>query len=193
MFHFKNNTHGSHREFLRLFDEQLAGLFALAIRMTRNHLDAEDLVQDTAMKAFRYFNRFDRGTNFRAWTYRILTNNYINNYRKKKKSPDSVEIDNVAFKLKDSDNGYWDRLDDRNNDFSYSEIFDDELNRAIESLPDEYRIVVLLSDVESFNYKEIAEIIGRPIGTVMSRLHRGRKILQRALTGYARKQGYVSV
>jgi len=101
-------------EFNRLFEEHLNGLFSLALRMTRNQLDAEDLVQDTALKAYRYFNKFDKGTNFRAWIYRILTNNFINTYRRKKKQPTKVDLANVAFKLEEDGAGFWDQIDDRN-------------------------------------------------------------------------------
>ena len=177
-------------EFDNLFRENILGLFSLALRMTHNQLDAEDLVQETAMKAFRYFYRFDRGTNFRAWVYRILTNNFINNYRRKKKAPTQVELEDVAFKLDEEGAGFWEKLDDRSNGFDYADLFDDEINHAIDRLPDEYKIVVLLSDVESLSYKEIAEIISHPIGTVMSRLHRGRKMLQKSLARYAKENGY---
>lgn len=180
-------------EFDILFREHLNGLFSLALRMTRNTLDAEDLVQETAMKAFRYFQRFESGTNFRAWIYRILTNNFINGYRKKQKAPTAVEIESISFKLEAGGEGFWEQLNDRNNGFEYEDLFDDEINAAIDKLPDEYKIVVLLSDVEQLSYKEIAEIIQHPLGTVMSRLHRGRKMLQRSLSRYARENGYKAV
>jgi len=188
------NSKASERpdEFDSLFREHLNGLYALALRMTRNPLDAEDLVQETALKAYRYFHRFDAGTNFRAWIYRILTNNFINAYRKHKKTPAQTEIDSVSYKLDQSGSGFWDQLNDRNEEHDYKDVFDDEINAALERLPDEYKMVVLLCDVEGFSYKEISGIIGHPIGTVMSRLHRGRKLLQRALLKYAKNQGYRS-
>lgn len=186
---FKHNKEDA-AEFTRLFEEQINSLYSMALRMTRNQLDAEDLLQETAMRAYRYFNKFDRGTNFRAWIYRILTNNYINVYRKKKKAPTSVEIDSVSFKLEEKGGTYWDDLQERNSGFSYSDIFDDEVSQAIDKLPDEYKIVVLLADVDELSYKEIADVIERPIGTVMSRLHRGRKMLQKMLSGYARDKGF---
>ncbi len=187
---FRSKSDDAKYEFDSLFGENIRGLFSLALRMTHNQLDAEDLVQETAMKAFRYFYRFDRGTNFRAWVYRILTNNFINNYRRKKKAPTQVELEDVAFKLDEEGAGFWEKLDDRNHGFDYADLFDDEINHAIDRLPDEYKIVVLLSDVESLSYKEIAEIISHPIGTVMSRLHRGRKMLQKSLARYAKENGY---
>ena len=187
---FRSKSDDAKYEFDILFRENIRGLFSLALRMTHNQLDAEDLVQETAMKAFRYFYRFDRGTNFRAWVYRILTNNFINNYRRKKKAPIQVELEDVAFKLDEEGAGFWEKLDDRNHGFDYADLFDDEINHAIDRLPDEYKIVVLLSDVESLSYKEIAEIISHPMGTVMSRLHRGRKMLQKSLARYAKENGY---
>jgi len=178
-------------EFNRLFEEQLNGLFSLALRMTRNQLDAEDLVQDTALKAYRYFNKFDMGTNFRAWIYRILTNNFINTYRRKKKQPTKVDLSNVAFKLPEKGAGFWDQVDNRDYNYEYEDLFDDEINTAIDRLPEEYKIVVLLADVEGLCYKDIASVINRPIGTIMSRLHRGRKMLQRSLARYAANEyGY---
>ncbi|MCG8607481.1 sigma-70 family RNA polymerase sigma factor [bacterium] len=187
---FRTKASDNRYEFDILFRENLRGLFSLALRMTRHQLDAEDLVQETALKAFRHFDRFDRGTNFRAWIYRILTNNYINSYRKKKKAPTRVQIEDIEFRLDDPNSGFWEGLNDRNNGYDYDDLFDDEISRAIDRLPDEYKVVVLLSDVESLSYKEIAKIIDHPIGTVMSRLHRGRKMLQKSLTRYAKENGY---
>ncbi|MCH8020740.1 sigma-70 family RNA polymerase sigma factor, partial [candidate division KSB1 bacterium] len=175
---FKSKNNGRDYEFDILLRENLNGMFSLALRMTRNQLDAEDLIQDTALKAFRYFHKFDRGTNFRAWIYRILTNNFINFYRKNQKQPTQIEIENVSFKLEQEGAGFWNRLNDRNNGFDYDDLFDDEINAAIDKLPEEYRIVLLLADVEGLSYKEISEVIAHPLGTVMSRLHRGRKMLQ---------------
>jgi len=188
-FGLKRNK-GTEHEFDILFRENINGLFSLALRLTRNQLDAEDLVQETGLKAFRYFHRFDKGTNFRAWIYRIMTNNFINHYRKNKKQPNRVEIDAVSFKLEEEKSGFWDLVDDRNNHFDYETVFDDEISTAIDKLPDEYKIVVLLADVEGLSYKEISTVIDHPIGTVMSRLHRGRKMLQRSLSRYAKEFGY---
>ena len=191
LFKLKNN--GRDYEFDILLRENINGMFSLALRMTRNQLDAEDLVQDTSLKAFRYFHKFDQGTNFRAWIYRILTNNFINFYRKNQKQPAQIEIENVSFKLKQEGAGFWNRLNDRNNGFDYDDLFDDEINAAIDKLPGEYRIVLLLADVEGLSYKEISEVIAHPLGTVMSRLHRGRKMLQRSLRRYAVENGYKMV
>jgi len=187
---FKSKNNGRDYEFDILLRKNINGMFSLALRMTRNQLDAEDLVQDTSLKAFRYFHKFDQGTNFRAWIYRILTNNFINFYRKNQKQPAQIEIENVSFKLKQEGAGFWNRLNDRNNGFDYDDLFDDEINAAIDKLPGEYRIVLLLADVEGLSYKEISEVIAHPLGTVMSRLHRGRKMLQRSLRRYAEENGY---
>lgn len=187
---FKSNNDDRRDKLDLLLREHLDGMYSIALRMTRNPLDAEDLVQDTALRAYRFFHRFEYGTNFKAWVYRILTNNYINRYRKKQKQPTHVEMDKISFKLNDNGSSYWDQLDNIDNGYDYHEMFDDQINQAIDTLPDEYRIVVLLSDVEGFSYKEIAEIIDHPMGTVMSRLHRGRKILQRKLARYAKENGY---
>lgn len=178
-------------EFDILFREHINGLYALALRMTHNVLDAEDLVQETALKAFKYFHRFDSGTNFRAWIYRILTNNFINSYRRTKRRPTQVDMEDVAFRLEEEGADFWHDLNDRSNDFDYNDVFDDEINAALAKLPDEYKIVVLLADVEGLSYKEIAGVIEHPLGTVMSRLHRGRKMLQKRLNGYAREEGYI--
>lgn len=186
----KSKTEDHKYEFDILLREHLQGMYTIALRMTWNSLDAEDLVQDTALKAFRFFHKFERGTNFRAWIYRILTNNYINIYRKNKNRPSRVDIDAVAYKLEEERSGFWHHLDDRFIGENCEDLFDDEINVALNSLPDEYKIVVLLSDVEGFSYKEIAEIIAHPIGTVMSRLHRGRKMLQKRLLKYAKENGY---
>ncbi len=190
---FKSKNNGREYEFDILLRENINGMFSLALRMTRNQLDAEDLVQDTSLKAFRYFHKFDQGTNFRAWIYRILTNNFINFYRKNQKQPTQIEIENVSFKLEQEGAGFWNRLNDRNNGFEYDDLFDDEINAAIDKLPEEYRIVLLLADVEGLSYKEISEVIVHPLGTVMSRLHRGRKMLQRSLRRYAEENGYKMV
>ena len=187
---FKSKNNGRDYEFDILLRENINGMFSLALRMTRNQLDAEDLVQDTSLKAFRYFHKFDQGTNFRAWVYRILTNNFINFYHKNQKQPAQIEIENVSFKLEQEGAGFWNRLNDRNNGFDYDDLFDDEINAAIDKLPGEYRIVLLLADVEGLSYKEISEVIAHPLGTVMSRLHRGRKMLQRSLRRYAKENGY---
>jgi len=169
----------------------LPSLYGAALRLTRNPTDAEDLVQDTYLRAFRGFAGFQEGTNLKAWLYRILTNNFINTYRKKQREPQIVEGPD------DIDEWYlYDRLGGRNVEVSaetevLDRIPDADVKAALESLPENFRLPVLLADVEGFSYKEIAEIMETPIGTVMSRLHRGRKALQKALWDTAKERGLV--
>jgi RNA polymerase sigma-70 factor (ECF subfamily) len=169
----------------------LPSLYGAALRMTRNRADAEDLVQDTYLRAFRGFASFQEGTNLKAWLYRILTNSFINTYRKKQREPQTVEGPD------DLDEWYlFDRLGARSVETSAEEqvldqLPDEEVKAALESLPENFRLPVLLADVEGFSYKEIAEIMDTPIGTVMSRLHRGRKALERALWETAKERGLV--
>jgi RNA polymerase sigma-70 factor, ECF subfamily len=169
----------------------LPSLYAAAMRMTRNPTDAEDLVQDTYLRAFRGFGGFQEGTNLKAWLYRILTNSFINTYRKKQREPQTVEGPD------DIDEWYlYDRLGGRNVEVSaetevLDRIPDADVKAALESLPENFRLAVLLADVEGFSYKEIAEIMDVPIGTVMIRLHRGRKGLERALWDTAKERGLI--
>lgn len=169
----------------------LSSLYGAAMRLTRNPADAEDLVQETYLRAFRGFAGFQEGTNLKAWLYRILTNSYINTYRKKQREPQTVEGPD------DIDEWYlFDRLGARNVEGSAEDevlerIPDEDVKQALESLPENFRMPVLLADVEGFSYKEIAEIMDTPIGTVMSRLHRGRKALERALWETAKERGLV--
>jgi len=169
----------------------LPSLYGAAMRLTRNPSDAEDLVQETYLRAFRGFGGFTEGTNLKAWLYRILTNQFINTYRKKQREPQIVEGPD------DLDEWYlYDKLGGRSVEASaetevLDQIPDADVKAALESLPENFRIPVLLADVEGFSYKEIAEIMETPIGTVMSRLHRGRKALEKALWETARARGLV--
>jgi RNA polymerase sigma-70 factor (ECF subfamily) len=169
----------------------LPSLYGAAMRLTRNPTDAEDLVQEAYLRAFRGFGGFQEGTNLKAWLYRILTNQFINTYRKKQREPQIVEGPD------DLDEWYlYDKLGGRSVEASAeSEVLDQipdaDVKAALESLPENFRIPVLLADVEGFSYKEIAEIMETPIGTVMSRLHRGRKALEKALWETARTRGLV--
>jgi RNA polymerase sigma-70 factor (ECF subfamily) len=169
----------------------LPSLYGAAMRLTRNPTDAEDLVQETYLRAFRGFAGFQEGTNLKAWLYRILTNSYINTYRKKQREPQTVDGPD------DVDEWYlYDRLGGRSVEDSaettvLDTIPDQAVKDAVESLPERFRLPVLLADVEGFSYKEIAEIMDTPIGTVMSRLHRGRKALEKALWETAKERGFV--
>ena len=163
------------------------GLYSAAMRMTRNAADAEDLVQETYLKAFNAYERFETGTNLKAWMYRILTNSYINAYRKKQRRPDESDIDDIEdLYLYRRLGGAESAVLSRSAEDELLEMFgEDEVKLALEDLPEHYRMPILLADVEGFAYKEIAEILDVPIGTVMSRLHRGRKQLQKRLYAFA--------
>lgn len=166
-------------------------LYSAALRMTRNQADAEDLVQEAYLRAFRSFHTFQEGTNLRAWLFRILTNAYINIYRAKQRRPVETDLDDLE------DLYLYRRLGSMETaaasmsaEEQFMDLFtDDEVKQALEDLPDNFRLPVLLADVEGFAYKEIAEMLDIPIGTVMSRLHRGRKAMQRALYDFAEANG----
>jgi RNA polymerase sigma-70 factor, ECF subfamily len=169
----------------------LPSLYGAAMRLTRNRSDAEDLVQETYLRAYRGFAGFQEGTNLKAWLYRILTNSYINTYRKKQREPQIVDgpEDVDEWYLYDRLGGQ--RVEDSAETTVLDTIPDQAVKDAVESLPERFRLPVLLADVEGFSYKEIAEIMDTPIGTVMSRLHRGRKALEKALWETAKERGFV--
>ena len=186
-----SKEHKKQSAFLKLANEHMDALYSTSLRMTRNQPDAEDLLQDTCMRAYRFFDKFMPGTNFKAWIFKILTNTFINRYRKKIKEPQSVDFEKVQAKFVHESDAEAGQRDIRFIDDAYRELFDDKINGAFDRLSDSFRLVVVLSDVHSFSYKEIAEIIDKPIGTVMSRLSRGRKQMQRYLEEYARDSGYI--
>ena len=169
-------------------------LYSAALRYTRNPADAEDLVQDAFAKAFSAFHQFEPGTNLRAWLYRILTNTYINSYRKQQRQPQQVSAD-ADWDGEGGDFSLYDRIAEATQAPAEVEVLrhlaDDEVKQALADLPDQFRMAVYLADVEGFSYAEIADIMGTPIGTVMSRLHRGRAALQKALYDYAVQRGLV--
>jgi RNA polymerase sigma-70 factor (ECF subfamily) len=168
-------------------------LFSTALRMTRNRSDAEDLVQETYIKGWRSFHTFQEGTNLRAWLFRIMTNTYINKYNAQKRKGTEVELDDVEelFLYKRLGSIDQSQLSSSAEDQMLELFTDDEVKTALESLPEDFRIPVLLSDVDGFSYKEISEMLEIPIGTVMSRLHRGRKAMQKMLYEYARDRGLI--
>ncbi len=180
------------KEFSQLVDPHLSSLYSTALRMTHNQSDAEDLVQDTLFKAFRALDQFQKNTNFRAWIFRILVNTFITAYRKAIKQPQKVSYDDLEefFLYKRLDETV--SLQETSKEEFLENLFDDDVKDALESLPYQFRLVVLLCDVEGFSYNEIANIIDAPLGTVMSRLYRGRKLLQRQLWNYAKKRGYIT-
>ena len=166
-------------------------LYAAAMRVTRNRADAEDLVQETYLKGFRSFHTFNEGTNLRAWLFRILTNTYINKYRKQQRGFDESDLGDIEdLYLYKRMGTFEDASIGRSAEESLMTMLpDDEVKQALENLPENFRLPVILADVEGFAYKEIAEILEIPIGTVMSRLHRGRKAMQKALHDYAAARG----
>ncbi len=169
-------------------------LYSAALRMTRNPADAEDLVQETFLKAYRGYGGFKEGTNLSAWLYRILTNNFINRYRKQQRRPHEVELDEVQdlylYRKLAPTEGH--RVARSAEDQVFEAVRGADVRRAIDSLPDRFRMPILLADLQGFSYKEIAEMLDIPIGTVMSRLHRGRKALQKLLWETAKEQGIVN-
>ncbi|MCX6138235.1 MAG: sigma-70 family RNA polymerase sigma factor [Ignavibacteriales bacterium] len=160
-----------------------------ALRITGSNDDAKDLLQETYLKAYRFWDKYEKGTNVRAWLYRIMKNTYINMYRKEAKEPDMVDFDEIK-------EFYHGMLDDSaegndSHDEMFDKMFDDDVSKALASLPEDFRTVVLLCDIEGMSYEEIAEFVNVPVGTVRSRLHRGRKLLYSLLFDYAKKRGFL--
>src|SRR6266545_2509885 len=166
----------------------MGSLYSAALRMTRSPPDAEDLVQETYLRAYRGFGGFEEGTNLKAWLYKILTNTFINTYRAKKRRPDDSEDFYLFRRLGGLEAAEAGRTPETEVLESIPEAV---VKEALESLPEQFRMAVLLADVEGFSYKEIADIMDVPIGTVMSRLHRGRKQLQQRLWEFGRERGLV--
>jgi RNA polymerase sigma-70 factor (ECF subfamily) len=174
------------------FDEEIIphmdALYNFALRLTTDPNDAEDLVQDTIVKAYRFFSSYEKGTNAKAWMFRILKNSFINNYRKSSKKPSQVDYDEVS--------SYYESIRAERTETSdlenlmFREMMDDDLSMALKRLPEDFRTVVLLCDVDGYTYEEIANMLDVPIGTIRSRLHRGRNLLKTELLEYAKTRGY---
>ena len=164
-------------------------LYNFALRTTGNEDDARDLLQETYLKAYRFWDKYEKGTNIRAWLFRIMKNSYINRYRKETKEPDKVDYEDIenfynTIRAESTDpNDLQQQL--------YGNLLGDEVTKALQSLPDDFRTVVILCDIEGLTYEEISEFVECPIGTVRSRLHRGRKLLQAKLFEYAKQQGFI--
>jgi RNA polymerase sigma-70 factor (ECF subfamily) len=168
----------------------LDSLYATGLRMTRDPRDTEDLVQDTLLAAYRFFDRFEPGTNCKAWLFKILTNTFINKYRKRMREREVRDVidqdDTPSLMSEDVTNASRDP-----EAALVGNLLSDDIKRALEAVPHDYRMAVVLRDIEEFSYKEIADIMDCPVGTVMSRLHRGRRLLQKSLRDYAIKEGVV--
>jgi RNA polymerase sigma-70 factor (ECF subfamily) len=172
------------KEFEETALQHMNALYSAALRMSKDKTEADDLVQDTYLRAYRFFDRFEKGTCIKAWLLKILKNTFINNFKKQAKKPEHVDFDRL--KLSEDEPASSDNPEE---ELLYS-FFGEEFNRAMSALPEEFRNVIFLSDVEGRSYKEIAERLLCPIGTVMSRLHRGRKLLRISLREQARELGY---
>lgn len=179
------------KQFEALAFPHMDALYSTALRMARNALDAEDLVQDVYLRAYRFFDKFEQGTNFKAWIFKILTNTFINRYRQKVREPQHTEFEKVEYFYTVAEKERDDKYETRYDEKRYADLFGDEINTALGKLSYDFRAVVILCDIEGFSYKEIAAIIGTPIGTVMSRLSRARQQLQKYLREYARREGFV--
>lgn len=180
------------KEFEQAVFAYVAPLYRSALRLTRNKSDAQDLVQDTVLKAYRFFHRYQRGTNLKAWLFKIMTNLYINAYREKARKPQEVTIEDVEelylyHRLTETR-----RPGEANPEETFfGQLYEDEVRRVLDELPADYRLVVVLAFVEEFSYEEIAQITRLRLGTVKSRLFRGRKLLQKKLWDYAVRAGYL--
>jgi RNA polymerase sigma-70 factor (ECF subfamily) len=190
MFGKKFSLPARREKFEELAFPQMEALYSAALRLARNPLDAEDLVQEVFLRAYRFFHQFEEGTNFKAWIFKILTNTFINHYRKKTRGPQQVELEKIQpyFPAPKDEPAGANAMHDPNR---YQDFFGDEVNHALQQLSEDFRWVIILCDLEDFSYKEIATMLGIPIGTVMSRLSRARAQLQKLLQDYAVKEGIV--
>jgi RNA polymerase sigma-70 factor, ECF subfamily len=184
-----SSSNPKHKEFEQQALQHMDVLYNYALRMTGHPEDADDLLQETYLKAYRFWDKFEQGTNLRAWLFRIMKNTYINLYRKEVKEPDKVDYDEIE--------SFYNIIRDESSDDNdlqqkmFGQLLDDDVSKALESLPEEFRTVVILCDIEELSYEEIAEFLQIPVGTVRSRLHRGRKLLYARLYEYGKNRGYI--
>jgi RNA polymerase sigma-70 factor, ECF subfamily len=185
----KKQESSNHQDFEKEMLPHSKLLYNYALKMTGNSDDAKDLVQDTYMKAFRFFGSYEKGTNSKAWLFRIMKNSFINNYRKTANEPQKVsydEVENFLDLIKD------DSVESPNLEkLMFDNKLGDEVSSALNVLPKEFRDVIILCDIEGWTYEEIAKYMNCPVGTVRSRIHRGRKMLEEELQSYAKEYGYV--
>ncbi len=185
-----NSKSAKQKEFEEVALKHTDALLRTALRMTKNEADADDLVQETMLKAYRFFDRFERGSNIKAWLFKIMTNIFINNYRRKSRKPTGVSYDDV------DDNFLYHQLEGSQGrttdpeESLFTKLLDTDVRAAIDELPEDFRIVVVLAFLEQFSYEEIAEIANIQLGTVKSRLHRARKLLQKSLWQHALARGF---
>jgi RNA polymerase sigma-70 factor (ECF subfamily) len=184
-----SKTKQLYEDFQREAIPHINAVFNYALKITGDEDDANDLVQETYLKAFRFFDKFEKGTNCKAWLFRILKNSYINDYRKNVKEPNKVDYEDVQ--------NFYENIQPNEistNHFeqdAFSKLLDDEITKVMSTLPEDFRTVIILSDIEGFTYEEISEFVDIPVGTVRSRLHRARKMLYSLLYDYAKDKGYV--
>jgi RNA polymerase sigma-70 factor (ECF subfamily) len=183
-----NSSNKIDKDFIKEAIPHMDTLYNFALKMTRNPDDAKDLLQETYLKAYRFFDKFETGTNCKAWLFRIMKNSYINIYRKNNREPDKVDYGEIEefYETIKSEKAAANDLESE----IFDNVLDDEVMTAVQSLPDDFRTVILLCDIEGLTYEEIAEFVDCPIGTVRSRLHRARKMLAVKLSDYAKRKGY---
>ena len=169
----------------------LDALYNTAYRMTRNAQDAEDLIQETYLKAYKYYDKFEEGTNLKAWLFKILKNTFINSYRKAQLQPPQSDFADIEESFESQISEDVSRQIRNPEEELLENVLDEDVQRAVDKLPQDYRMVVLLADLEGFSYKEISDILEIPVGTVMSRLYRGRRLLEAEMLRYAREHGYL--
>jgi len=185
----ENPSEQMYADFEREAVPHMSSLYNFALKMTRDEDDANDLVQETYLRAFRFFDKFEQGTNCKAWLYRIMKNTFINDYRKISKQPNKVDYDDIqnfyeTIKSSEVESRHYE-------EDAFAGVLDDDITKAIASLTEDFRTVIILSDIEGFTYEEVADFVDVPIGTVRSRIHRARKMLYSKLHGYALKNGFI--